>query len=311
MPRGRERKNGRQGEGDRASYRGPRRFLSAGRYEVEREWRRLEGTPQRDLLRTLRERFLRRSFPTPLPEGRWAVEVGPGPGRFTPVLAETSAQLLLVDLSREMLRAAAVRRERGLGSRGRRATLALVLGDATAWPVRPGTIERLTAIGNVVGFSGDRAEGILRELSASLAPGGEIVVESVCPTTTLPKFAARWRRDTRAPVLAGDPELRLRPLLGQGWERHHVPGGPHPSSAEFHFFHPREIREALARLGIEVREQEVLAPLSGDNPELVGRIARGGPRGLDELVRWEEAAGHRPEFLEAGGHALTLAVRPR
>ncbi len=70
--------------------------------QVDRERRRYSGQAWRLLVRELRDRFLERY----LPQGHgWVLELGPGPGRFTPTILSSGARVVAVDLSLPMLRA--------------------------------------------------------------------------------------------------------------------------------------------------------------------------------------------------------------
>ncbi len=309
----------------RASYRGPARFRHAGAYEVEREWRRYEGTPQRELLRGVRERFLERALRTASEEVRWAAEVGPGPGRFTPLVGQGAERLLLVDLSTPMLRAAAERAEAGPrpSSEG---GADLVQADASRSPLKERSLDRVVALGNLVGFAGARARSVLEGLARAVAPGGALVLETQAVVTSVPRFLEEAGPLELRRTFVADPRHELPRLLREGWRP--VPpskpagregsggsrgiggfggfGGPGPT---FRFMARSEVSHLLSREGLNVVDELVAAPLLGGRPELLETLLRSGGPGLRALLRWEETVGREREFLEAGGHLLTCAVR--
>ncbi len=312
----------------RASYRGPGRFRHAGAYEVEREWRRYEGTPQRELLRGVRERFLERALRTASEEVRWAAEVGPGPGRFTPLVGQGAERLLLVDLSTPMLRAAAERVEAGSGPSSE-GGVDLVQADASRSPLKERSLDRVVALGNLVGFAGPRARSVLEGLARAVAPGGALVFETQAAVTFVPRFLDEAGPPELRRTFVSDPRHELPRLLREGWRPVPPPkpagregsgdirgiggigslGGLGGTGPTFRFMARSEVSHLLSREGLNVVDELVAAPLLGGSPELLDTLLRSGGPGLRALLRWEETVGREREFLEAGGHLLTCAVR--
>ncbi len=285
----------------------PERFLAADRYRARREWDRYEGTPQRELLRRSRERFLQvnlrhahRKFPRML-------ELGPGPGRFSPILARFTDRLLRIDVSRAMLKEA--RRHAPRGSPRADDRIADILGDAGQLPLPSRSVPCVVALGNLLGFAGDRGPDVLDEISRTLTPRGMLVLETMNPPAQVPRFVHRmsvteWRRTVHEAV-----GYRLITLLREGWER--APQTlPRPTPSTFSFISPEEVVDWLDDLGFEIGDQMVTAPLLGGEPSLVAEISRGRTEILEEILRWEDYAGRRPEFLRWGGHTLTVARAP-
>lgn len=324
-PRGRQRSRpAPQGRGDpsRAEYRGSGRFRRAGTYEVEREWRRFEGTPQRELLRTLRERFLERALETSGPLER-ALEVGPGPGRFSPWVAQGAARLVLFELSPAMLRAALRAAPRGTTLPRRRSTSPEtvwepMLGDARRLPLRRESFPRVVALGNVVGFAAPKGPAVLRDLAETVAPGGTLLVESVGKVSERPRFLSSLHGEEVLALLARTPLEEFPRRLAEGWaapSEHPLrsPGrsGERELPSSFQFLGASEVRGILERAGLVVRRQRTVAPLLGDDPRRVQWVSeRGGGRYWRALLQWEETAGGHPRIVEAGGHLLTFATRP-
>ncbi|MCI4346158.1 MAG: class I SAM-dependent methyltransferase, partial [Thermoplasmata archaeon] len=148
------------------------RFLELDRYRVDREWQRYEGTAQRELFRELRVRFLKKHPP---PAAGPLLEVGPGPGRFTPHLGAARQPRLLLDLSQEALRQAARRAKSS--SPDRLGPLYLVRGNGREPPLREAGFAGVYLLGNLVGFAAEGAAELLLASGRRVAPGGLLFLE--------------------------------------------------------------------------------------------------------------------------------------
>lgn len=294
-----------EGGSDRQEYRGRLRFTQAGKYESDREWKRYEGTPQRDLLRLVRERFLLRSLKLVGAGDGLTVEVGPGPGRFTPLLVPSTSRLVLVDLSRSML-LEALRRVRT--QPGGPTSLEGTLGDASRMPIRAEVAKVAVALGNVVGMSGDRSLAALQEVAGLVAPGGLLIIETVGERVAAPRFVGRVAPGGWRTLLRQDPSRGLPPRLSEGMEDLPAQTTPGSPGSEFQFLGTDAVARFLNREGFTVKDQMIAAPLTGGDAGLVRSIAQAHRGDLAPLLRWEESAGRFPSILRAGGHTLTCAV---
>lgn len=285
---------------------GRERFKQASSYEVKREWLRYEGTPQRELLRRIREQFITGSLDRCMGSDCYFAEIGPGPGRFTPLLMKRAGRVAVLDVSMTMLRAC---RQRILREHhGLLPEMAYVLGDAEMPPLRPGSLDAVVAIGNVIGFSEEAGEAVLRSLAASVAPGGLLLLETVSPVTTVPKFLGISKPWSWRELLSLDPAVAVSKVVESGFE----PFVASPSSKEVRskFYHvdPAHLKDKLVHYGFKVDEQLVVAPLTGGDPERVEVLSTLRPDALDRLIRFERAAGHDRRLLRCGGHTLTCAT---
>ena len=243
------------------------RFLRLPPARARREWSRYEGTPQRTLWLALRRRFLARALEGLPPRPPTLLEVGPGPGRFSDLLLATGRPVISLERSPAMIQEA-------LRHRGSSGGPHWVLGDGLRLPVRPGSLAGLVALGNVLGFSGDRAGLLLREWKESLAPGGIWVIETSV-TGTLP--AEGSARDAHADLRQPGRE----PSYG-------------PPSALLRF--PRaELDRWFDLLGWELLEATPVAPGAGGSPERARQaLAQAGGR-WETLLEKEERAGRQRE----------------
>jgi len=149
---------------------------------VEREWVRYSQMAWRRLVGELRDRFLARH----LKKGPgWVLELGPGPGRFTPTVLASGAQVVAVDLSFPMLRA--------LGHKGRwktasRSRLSRTRAAGEHLPFRDGTFRAAIAYGSLLGFAARDGERLLAELARVVRPGGLLILDVSSPVGSATEF---------------------------------------------------------------------------------------------------------------------------
>jgi hypothetical protein len=270
------------------------RFRELDRYRVEREWKRYEGTPQRALFRELRERFLDRHAHGSGP----ALEVGPGPGRFTTRVGGTAGERVLLDLSREAL--GYVRDH--WASRSPEAPPALVLGDVTRPPFRPNRFRTVVALGNPLGFAESAALDALRGCLSMVAEGGTIVLEAVVGPGERSRYLTRLptratARLLRAPVAAVRPRVEREGFAVESRV-------PRPRQG-FRRFSVGELRGLLEREGIEIVEALSVAPLLGLDPERVRAVST-DPKAWGHLLELEEEIG-RTEGRRGVAASLLIA----
>lgn len=276
------------------------RFRRLDRYRVDREWRRYEGTAQRELFVELRRRFLRRHARS----GGWVVDLGSGPGRFTDDLGPSTSPRLLVDLSEEALRSAA-RRPRAL--RRSRGPWSFVRGDARTPPFRRAAFGTVALLGNLVGFAGADAERLLEASAGLVRPGGTLLVEAVAGPGERSRYLRRLppgevRRVLRAPARWLDRRIREEGFEQLAYRRSEDRG-------EFRRLPAEELARTLARHGLAPVERIAVAPLLGTEGERA-EAARGDPASWEGLLAAEERAGASPEHLAVAAAYLMAAERP-
>lgn len=273
------------------------RFRALDRYRVRREWGRYEGTAQRDLFRQLRARFLRRHAGS----AHRVLELGPGPGRFTPLLGERSSRRVLLDLSPAMLLEA---RERFRRSR-RGGSLELVRGDAVHPPFGPGSFDLVVALGNPIGFAEEEGGELLDRATRLLAPGGTILLESVAGDGERSRYLTRLPPTATARVLRA-PAGWLGPrVLREGFEAEEPRKSP---TARFARWGEERLRTELHRLGLELLESIAVAPsLGGDAARL--QAASRDPQSWTGLLALEESMGRLPARRAVASALLVAAGR--
>ena len=272
------------------------RFLRLDRGRAEREWARYEGTAQRDLFRQLRERFLARHM---LP-GRWVLDAGAGPGRFTPWVGGPGVSRVALDLSHAML---ATGREIA-AKRGTFAAPAVdrVRGDAARAPFRPESFAEIALVGNALGFEARAGEALLASVEALVAPGGVLVVEVAPGAGERARYLARLPGRVVRRLLAAPPAAVLPRLQREGFRieaARHRPGSFRRWTAE-------ELARRWRPPGWHLREVMAVAPALGADPDRLTEVAK-EPRAWARLVELEEMLGHEP-FRWKDAAAVLLAV---
>lgn len=262
---------------------------------VTRERTRLLGSAERELRGQIIERFLRLH----LAGLRGPVlEVGPGPGRFTPVLLENHRKVLLLDLSRPMLRAA----RRSLQRRPWGYLEGMAEGRL---PFRDGSLAAVVLVG-LFGFFGDDGELVLREARRVVKPGGRVIVETtnlVQATASLaPEIPEGFRKIFREPS-----KYYLKAILETGLQ----PYDPARMARwEYRFWRGHELEAAMTRSGLTVRDRLAVAPMLGSHAKVL-RVFRRDPRAWANLVRYEEAVGRWEDCRGAGVVTLAVGERPK
>lgn len=267
------------------------RFESLSPYRARREWQRYEGTPRRDLYRVLRERFLVRHAAW----GTRSLDVGSGPGRFTPLLG-TGPTRVALDLSPEMLRFHSP-------VRGNDRPYERVRGNALRPPFPDRTFHVVALLGNSIGFA-EASSGRLIERSLGLvAPGGAVVIEVAPGPGERSSYLARLPPTAAARLLRSPVPLVARRIRAQGFEteprRRAQPGA-------FRRVDPASLRPELTRQGFDVAEVLAVAPASGPLEGVIDQAAA-DPKAWTHLLEVEEALGRDPDRHRSAASVLVAA----
>jgi SAM-dependent methyltransferase len=265
---------------------------------VRREWDRYEGNALRDLFRTLRVRFLRRHA---LRGAGKVLDVGPGPGRFSPHLRPSEGLLALLDLSREALRGARENLARTT-PRGESARTAFVRGDGARPPFVDGVFDEVVLFGNVLGFSGPEAPRLLARSALLVAPGGSLLAELAPGGGERSMYVHRIPSGAFRRTLASPLPWLLRRVRSE-------PFRPAPEERAHAGFRRLTVAELQGLLGPSwtVEEAVAVAPATGRSPELLEAVRPDGAA-WHRLLELEEAIGHDPERQGAAA-ALLVAFR--
>ena len=272
------------------------RFLRLDPERAQREWSRYEGTPQRDLYRTLRERFLARHAG----DGRWTLDVGSGPGRFLPQLAARGAQPVALDLSGTALRLG--QRLRRPGRTPSAARVERVRGDAIRPPFAPRAFGVVAALGNALGFEEGAGEGLLATLEGLVARPGRLLLEIAPGPGESSQYLARLPPGAVRRLLAAPVGVVVPRIEREGFRR--MPAR-HASRA-FRRWSAPELVDRWHRDGWTVREVVAVAPALGPEATRVAEVAK-DPKAWARLLEVEERLGAEPARWKDAAAVLLAA----
>jgi ubiquinone/menaquinone biosynthesis C-methylase UbiE len=271
---------------------------------VDREWRRYSGDAWRVLVRELRDRFLARH----LRKGSgWVLELGPGPGRFTPTVLESGARVVATDLSLPMLRA--LHRRRSIRDSSRRLRGVRAAGEHL--PFRDRTFRAAVLYGNILGFAAGDGPRLLSELSRVVKPGGVLILDVSSPIAATTEFLSLGARRRFLLRILRDPEYYLISWIARSKDRSHQPYAPGRMAFwEFDFYTVPAAESALAVAGFRSFDRMAIAPIGAFRDRLTA-IARRDRTAWKNLLRLEESVGRRPGVLETGHGFVMAATRMR
>lgn len=231
------------------------------------------------------------------------LEVGPGPGRFSPHLAGPGRERVLVDLAPKALEAARTHLSGFPAELYGRSEF--VRAEGCGLPFTPGAFSEAVLLGNILGFAGARSELLMEEAVRVLRPGGSLLLEAVAGPGTRSRYLHRLppgvvRRTLAAPVRAVAPRVEREGV--EVLSREAKPGH------SFRRWDPEELARWLRRRGLILREAIAVAPLLGDAPERAEAV-RVDPKSWSNLLDLEEEFGHRAPLVGAAAAYLVAAQR--
>jgi SAM-dependent methyltransferase len=260
---------------------------------------RYEGTAQRELFRQLRERFLLRNARS----GRWALDVGSGPGRFSRHVGAGGVTCVGLDLSLAML---AVGREISSPAAGPEALrVERVRGDALQPPFSPGTFDEVALVGNALGFEAGSGDALLQTVEGLVAEGGFLLVEVAPGPGEHARYLARLPHGAVRRLLAAPPAAVLPRVRREGFETEPI----RHRTAAFRRWTADELLERWRPLGWRVREAMAVAPALGPDPGRLSEVAR-DPQAWARLMEMEEQLGREPDRWPNAAAILVAVERP-
>ncbi len=270
------------------------RFLIADRYRVEREWKRYEGTPQRELFLALRLRFLARNFGP----GPWALDLGSGPGRFTGALGPPGARRVALDLSAEMLRFVHPGPDSALRLVER------VRADAASPPFRSHAFGTVAVLGNTLGFAAASSDRLLNAAERMVAPSGMLLLEVAPGPGERSRYLKRLP-ESALPRLLRSPVRAVIPRIAREGFARELARRKHPG--DFLRVDPAALVDRFQRRGWLVREVMAVAPSLGPDGARIAAV-RADSKGWAHLLELEEELGRDPARLTHAAAVLFAAV---
>lgn len=281
-----------------ATTRARERFEGSDRYRVGREWQRYEGTAQRDLFRSLREAFLVRHF---RPTG-WALDLGSGPGRFTPWLTPAGSGTVAMDLSRVALEVLDEKWPRG---RTPEAVPDRVRGDGARPPFRPESFGCVAVLGNTLGFAGPESDALLSAAESLIAPGGRLLVEIAPGPGERSSYLARLPPSSVARLLRSPVRAVLPRVEREGFHRE---PRRRASDRDFRRYAATSLVDRWTGRGWTVLETLAVAPALGPD-SLRAAAVRADPKAWAHLLVLEETLGREPHRQTDAAAVLLAAER--
>jgi SAM-dependent methyltransferase len=227
------------------------------------------------------------------------LDVGAGPGRFTPFLGGKGTHAVLLDLSMEMLR-----RAQQDPSVQALTEATLVRGDASSPPFVARAFSLVAALGNVVGHLPRLDWPSLAPLDTLVQDQGTLLIEIVPGFGERSAYLCRLPPKAVARVLRSPLNLVRGRLLREGFR-------PVPRRVStdhgFRRLSPAPLK-ALTERGWRVDETMAVAPALGFDP---GRLeaTRGDPKAWSHLLTLEEELGHLPARWENAAAVLVALSR--
>jgi SAM-dependent methyltransferase len=267
---------------------------------VPAEWARYGGEPHRVLRRILRERFLRKHLVGP---NRVILELGPGPGRFSPILRRAAqGRVVAVDLSLEGLKAG----RRRARSRSGFARIDWVQGAGEFLPLRSRSVDAAVAFGNIVCFAAGDGPALLRELARVVKPKGRLLLDFASTVGAVQEFLTTAAGQRSLPRILRRPgHYLLDQVLATGFQ----PLAPARLARwEFQFYPYARAEKALRIAGFRTMDAMAVAPIAAFQPR-VAAIAHREQRTWEALLRIEELSGRQRGALETGHGYVIAAVR--
>ena len=273
------------------------RFVATDPYRADREWQRYEGTPQRDLFRQLRGRFLRRHAV----DGGWAIDVGSGPGRFTPFLGGPSSRRVALDLSRAMLDE--IPRRLGTYSPETVGSIARVRADSLQPPFSP----------DVPGSGGPwqhpRVRGREEPRDPYRVRGARRARRHADPGDRpgpgeMSRYLGRLPPRAVGRLMEAPPKAVIPRVDREGF----LTERPRHEGRSFRRWGALEVIRRWKPLGWEPVEVLSVAPVYGPDNARAEAVAR-EPRAWNHLLEVEEAVGRREERWTAAAAVLLAAQR--
>ncbi|HYA70078.1 MAG TPA: class I SAM-dependent methyltransferase [Thermoplasmata archaeon] len=279
-----------------------RRLRQAFDVRVGREWQRYSGDAWRVLARELRERFVRLH----LGKGRgWVLELGPGPGRFTPTILSSKGTVVAVDFSLPMLRAL----DRRKSLRRGRARLRSVRAAGEHLPFRDGAFRATVALGNLLGFSASDGARLLAEIARVTKPGGLLILDVASPVGAATDFLELTAKHRDLLRVLRRPGYYFLTEVVRDADRTHQPYAPKRwGNWEFDFYTPAGADQVLRSAGFRRVDRMAIAPIGAYRDRLT-RSARRDPRAWKTLLAFEEHVGRRAGTLETGHGFVIAALR--
>ena len=259
----------------------------------DEEWQRLVASPLNEVGLHIHTHYLKKH----IRPGMYLLEIGAGAGRFTYVLAQLGARLVVADLSPVQLELNR-RHTTELGCAGAVEEWAQVdICDLARYAT--GSFDAVVAYGGPLSYVLDRRAEALAECLRVVRPGGVLLLSVMC-------LWGSARRHLQGVINGTPPEVNRR-LIATG----DISPATFPGRRDnyMHLFRSAELRAWLEGAGLRLLDLSASGVLSGGWEELLAGI-RSDPLKWADLLEMELEASCQPGSLDLGTHLVAAAQIP-
>lgn len=231
-----------------------------------------------------------------LREGQRVLEIGAGPGRFTIVLAEHGARVVVTDISPVQLRLNEANVSAAVAEHAVEGRHTLDIRDTSRFP--DAAFDLILAYGGPLSYAFDQEHEALTGLLRILKPGG-VVVASVM------SLWGSWRaRLTGATQLAIRHGIDVADAVIRTGDLRHVPDAAHVCR----MFTWEQLTDLVAECGGEILAGSASNWASLEDPAVLASVER-APQLWERFLAYETAACASLGARDGGTHIL-FAARP-
>ncbi|WP_406112841.1 class I SAM-dependent methyltransferase [Kitasatospora purpeofusca] len=231
-----------------------------------------------------------------LHEGQRVLEIGAGPGRFTTVLAEHGARVVVTDISPVQLRLNEANVSAG-AEHAVEARHTLDIRDTTRFP--DDAFDLVLAYGGPLSYAFDQEHQALAGLFRILKPGGGVVASVM---SLWGSWRARLAGATQVAIRHG---IDVADAVIRTGDLRHVPDATHVCR----MFTWEQLTTLVTECGGEILAGSASNWASLEDPTLLAEIER-SPQLWDRFLAYETAACASHGARDGGTHIL-VAARPR
>lgn len=257
----------------------------------DKEWQRMVADPVSEISLHIHTHYLKEHVPA----NARVLEIGAGPGRFTQILAQIGAQVVVSDISPAQLE---LNKKYAKEHNFSKAVLSWEVADiCNLSQFESNSFDRVVAYGGPFSYALDQRDKALRECLRVLRPGGILLLSVMSLWGTLHRFLPG--------VLNDIPVEDNRKVIASG---DLLPETYHNDGHYMHMFQAAELQDWLRQAGTQllaISACNSLSPTWGE--QLVE--TRNQPEKWDLLLEMELEASAQPGALDMSTHLLAVVKK--
>ena len=257
----------------------------------DKEWQRLVADPVNEVSLHIHSHYLKEYVPA----AARVLEVGAGPGRFTQVLAQIGAQVVVSDISPTQLE---LNKNYAAENDFSAAVLSWEIADiCDLSQFESSSFDRVVAYGGPFSYALDQRDKALRECLRVLRPGGILLLSVMSLWGTLPRFLP-W-------VLNDIPADQNQKVITSG---DLVPETHDNDGHHMHMFRAAELQSWLNQAGTQLLAISACNSLSSTWGEDLAEIRQDQDK-WSHLLDMELEACSQPGALDMSTHLLAVVKK--